>query len=302
MSINGLNNDDSGLDSDFRGIRGMDTSLFQKKIMIKRIQPQQIAAPNLKPEYLPDVFADYVFDEAGRMPCSPDYIAAGLIVALATVAGAKFRVSPKRLDNWQIVPNLWGCIIGTPSTKKTPATNKALRAIKDLSIHERDEFKKLMADYVTDTGLSKYEKKVKDKKIQEALGKDDRDKAKQLINELSDFQKPTERRLVCNDTTTEALGVILAENPNGVLIERDELAGFISDMNKQGREGDRAFYLEAWNGNGSYSVNRISREDLHIENVCVSVFGGIQPDRIKPLVKDATAGGENNDGFLQRFR
>ena len=37
---------------------------------------------------LPPTLADFVLDEADRMPCSPDYIAAALIVCLGSVIGA----------------------------------------------------------------------------------------------------------------------------------------------------------------------------------------------------------------------
>ena len=38
---------------------------------------------------LPPTLADFVLDEADRMPCSPDYIAAALVVCLGSVIGAR---------------------------------------------------------------------------------------------------------------------------------------------------------------------------------------------------------------------
>ena len=44
-----------------------------------------------------------------------------------------------------------------------------------------------------------------------------------------------------NDTTVEKLGVILAENPNGVLLFLDELISLLRTMDREGHEGDRGF-------------------------------------------------------------
>ncbi len=43
-----------------------------------------------------DVGQDFVLDEADRMPSSPDFIAAALLVALGSVIGARVAIKPKR--------------------------------------------------------------------------------------------------------------------------------------------------------------------------------------------------------------
>ena len=296
--------DEFSIKNDFRDFRGADIGGISNKKSFQKIESKTIAAPPLKPEYLPVVLSNYIFDESGRMPCLPDYIASGLIVALATVAGAKFRIKPKRLDSWMVVPNLWGAIVGSPSTKKSPATSIAMKSLREIVKYEKVIFRKASADFRIDSEFLETKYKADKKAALKQFNADGNlEEAKALIPDDKDFpEHPVERVLVCNDSTTEALGIILADNPYGLLMERDELAGFIADMNKSGREGDRAFYLSAWNGNESYNVYRISRENLYIPNVCVSVFGGIQPDKLKPLVKDSVSGSEGNDGFIQRFQ
>ena len=70
---------------------------------------------------------------------------------------------------------------------------------------------------------------------------------------------------------------LLNQNPNGLLLFRDELSGFLHTMDRPGHENDRAFYCEAWNGAGAYTYDRIGRGTLHIRAACLSVLGGIQP-------------------------
>src|SRR5690606_21503852 len=98
------------------------------------------------------------------------------------------------------------------------------------------------------------------------------------MNEL-DESTPKAKRYKTNDATIEKLSNILLDNPNGIMIIRDELAGWLSSLQKFGREGDREFYLESWNGYGSYTVDRVGRGTIHIPSLCLSIFGGIQPSK-----------------------
>jgi Protein of unknown function (DUF3987) len=76
---------------------------------------------------------------------------------------------------------------------------------------------------------------------------------------------PVRRRLIVNDTTVEKLGELLNQNPNGVLIFRDELTGFLRTLDCESHETDRAFYLEAWNGTRRFVHDRIGRGTIDIQ-------------------------------------
>jgi hypothetical protein len=104
------------------------------------------------------------------------------------------------------------------------------------------------------------------------------------------------------DATVEKLGELLRDNPRGLLVSRDELAGWLRIMDKSGREGDREFYLEAWNGTGSYTFDRIGRGTVHIEAVTVSICGGIQPGKLSAYMQEAIDGNGGADGLLQRLQ
>ncbi len=82
---------------------------------------------------------------------------------------------------------------------------------------------------------------------------------------------------------------------------RDELAGFLTDMERKEYQTDRSFYLEAFNGDGQFTYDRIGRGTIFIPNATVSIIGGIQPSRILPFIRNVLYG-KGNNGFLQRFQ
>ena len=70
----------------------------------------------------------------------------------------------------------------------------------------------------------------------------------------------------------------------------------------KGHESDRAFYLEAWGGKGSFTYDRIVRGTLYIKTVTLSILGGIQPGPLTTYLRHALSGGQGDDGLLQRFQ
>jgi putative DNA primase/helicase len=122
-----------------------------------------------------------------------------------------------------------------------------------------------------------------------------------LIAEMDQEPEPPARiRYIVNDATVEKLGEMLCQNPNGIMMFRDELSGWLAQLGRDGHENDRGFYLEAWNGSGSYQYDRIGRGTLFIESACLSLFGTIQPG---PLLARLRGGGDaESDGMIQRFQ
>ncbi len=115
-------------------------------------------------------------------------------------------------------------------------------------------------------------------------------------------EEPKLRRLIVNDATFEALHQTMSENPAGILVIRDELTGWWSQLDRAGREGERAFCLQAWNGDTGHTIDRIGRGTIHVEACCMSMLGGIQPGRLRSYLVDALEDGPSNDGLIQRFQ
>jgi hypothetical protein len=113
---------------------------------------------------------------------------------------------------------------------------------------------------------------------------------------------PVCSRYLVNEATVEKVHVILKENPHGVLYLRDELSGWIAQLDQRGRERERAFFLESWDGEGDFTFDRVGRGTVYASHLCLSVFGGLQPARLKEYLADAVRGGAGDDGFMQRFQ
>jgi len=65
-------------------------------------------------------------------------------------------------------------------------------------------------------------------------------------------------------------------------------------------QDERAYFLEGWNGNGSYTDAKIGRGLTDAKNICISLLGGIQPDKLSRYLHQAMKG--NNDGLMQRLQ
>lgn len=255
---------------------------------------------------LPEALRGWIMDEADRMPCPPDFIAVAVLTALGSIIGARCAIKPKSRDSWLIVPNLWGGIVGLPSAKKSPAIGVALKPLDRLIAQAMEAHQAELEAFDADKTVFEAKKDAIEARIKAAAKDAKKGDLDSIAQELMDHRQqapgaPVLRRYKSNDTTVEKLGELLRENQAGLLVLRDELVGLIASWEREGREGERAFYLEAWNGNTSFDTDRIGRGSIFIPNLCVSIFGGIQPDKLTGYLEQA-ANALANDGMLQRFQ
>lgn len=253
-------------------------------------------------ELLPESLRGYVRDVADRTQCPPDFVAVSLIVAISATVGRKRTIHPKQRDDWEVVPNQWGCIIGRPSAMKSPALKQALRPLAGLEDRERDKHRAALLEHKAASDILELERKAAKEKAKKLMTDGKRDAAMSAIAELAgDLAEPNARRYIVNDATIEKLGELLNENPNGLLLVRDELGGWLATLQTEDGAVGRAFYLECFDGSGSFVYDRIGRGTIHIQSCCLSLIGGIQPSRIAPLVRSAVTG-DMDDGLVQRLQ
>ena len=197
---------------------------------------------------------------------------------------------------------MWALLIGRPGVLKSPAMEEALRPLKQLSVKAEDAFKKARRAYNVEANVAKLRAQENMKKATKLLQNDFTADISYLINSEDEVPEPTLRRYIANDTNVASLGVLLQQNPNGLMVFRDELVSLLDHLDQEENASERGFYLTAWAGNSSYTFDRIGRGlHLHIDGLCLSMLGSTQPGRISQYLSRAVCGGRGDDGLIQRF-
>lgn len=258
------------------------------------LRPEHEPVPDLPPELLPQPLRDYCEDVAGRTCVPLGMVAIPSMIALGAVVGRKVCIQPEPASQWIVVPNLWGAIVAPPGTLKSAMLDAGLAPLEPL-IRAADELHYDAARAVEAKRLA-VEAKLTAAKRKGA----DSSAFASLLQEREEL-RAVHRRYVVSDVTLERLQLILADNPNGVLLARDELYGFFRMFDKPGHESDRQAYLELWNGDARIAVDRVSRAGVRINGGCLSLVGAIQPARIRAYVAEATSPDGGGDGLLQRL-
>lgn len=253
-------------------------------------------------DLLPELLRAYVRDVAERTQCPPDFVAVALVVACSAVVGRKFIIHPKAHDDWSVVLNQWGALIGRPSAMKTPALKQALRPLAGLQERAMSAYRDALTEHAALGEIIELQRQFARENAKKMVREGKSDSALAEINRVPDSSaRPTLRRYIVNDASVEKLGELLNENPNGLLLVRDELGGWLATMQTEDGAVGRAFYLECFDGNNSFVYDRIGRGTLFIQSCCLSLIGGIQPSRIAPLIRGAITGA-SDDGLVQRLQ
>jgi len=291
--------------SGFKGIPEFNNAAWPDP---EEIKPTLLPVEPLDLEILPKILRQFVSDVSERLQAPPDFVAAPAIVMFGKLIGTACVIKPKRYDDWEVIPNLWGGIIGPPSIKKSPCTSAAFKPLDRLEAKAEQAFEDARNDHEVIKITHELRMDGAKNQLKNYIKGNDPDKSlliAQQEDELRDLQQhqpepPVTKRYRTNDTTVEKLGELLQQNPRGLLVERDELTGLLTSWDKAGHESDRAFYLECWNSDRSFSVDRIKRGSIRIDKACASLFGGIQPARLEHYLERMTT--FENDGLIQRFQ
>lgn len=217
---------------------------------------------------LPEPIRGFVDAGARAIGCDPSYLALPLLTAIAAAIGNTRRLELKR--GWSAPPILWGAIVGESGTAKTPAFKLVMRPVRERQRKALERYADEMKQYEAD--VARWEKEM-------AAWKRDKDTASDPPEKPD---PPQAERFIVSDTTVEALAPILLANPRGLLLARDELAGWIGSFDRYAGKGkagaDSANWLSMFNAE-SIIVDRKTGipRTIHVPQAAVCVSGGIQP-------------------------
>lgn len=227
---------------------------------------KRTAAPAFPESLLPPLIARFAKIRADMVGCDPSGLAMAALGTCGTVIRDTIQLKMKKHDpGWKEQARLWVMLVGDPSRKKTPILRAATKRLADL-----------------DAGLiAQYNRELQD------------------WNEDKNGPMPVPHRLRISDITMEAAAEVCAHSPDGILALQDELSGWFGGIEKysggKGGAKDRSFWLQAFNG-GHYATDRIGRKAAFVDNLSISIVGGVQPDPIRRIMSDST-----DDGLIQRF-
>jgi hypothetical protein len=246
-----------------------------------------VAAPHaavLPLEVFGQAWGDWIVEAAEAAACPPDYVAAPLLAAVSALIGnARWaQASP----GWSEPPFLWICTVGDSGNGKSPGSDCLMRDV--LPEIER----KMIADFPDRLQLWRANQEY-DKAREETWKSEVREAQKSktappLPPAPTASHEPESPRLRQHDTTIEKVATLLCHAaPKGLLITRDELAGWVEGMTNYNDAG-RQFWLEAYGGRPF----RVERQKLAEPIICsaarCSGVGGVQPDKGRVLMRAPT--------------
>jgi hypothetical protein len=216
---------------------------------------------------LPEPIRRFVVAGAKAIGCDASYLALPMLTAVASAIGNTRRLQLKR--GWSAPAIIWTAIVGESGTAKTPAFKLVMKPIRERQGKALQKYAELLNSYESD--LAHFEKAM-------AAWK----RAKKTDEPPPTKPNPPQaERCIVSDATVEAMAPLLLANPRGLLLARDELAGWIGSFDRYagGKGGaDAAHWLSMHNGE-SIVVDRKTgnARTIYVPQASVSVTGGIQP-------------------------
>lgn len=204
---------------------------------------------------------DYVNELSKSLNFNPDFSAISALFTIATINGNKVKLKVK--NGWVAPSIFWFAVVGHPGTIKTHPVKTLIQPLFEMDRISKQNFDAEIAHYNPD-----------------AQPRQPRPKFYQTL--ISDY-------------TLEALNSIHTINKRGVGLYKDELVGFLKDMNKYRKGSDEQFWLESFN-NGGHIVNRATKDPVLLENICINIIGTIQHDVLNEVVNTY-----KGNGLIDRF-
>lgn len=248
-------------------------------------QAETETTPRVTEKHLPARLWPFINDTSIRMGVDPTTVALGSVVTCASVIHDDWRIQPKRHDRtWTESARLWGCIVGDPSSMKSPVIMACTRVIDRLEAESRRRHNADMEIYEERHATWK--------------------KAKNT--EEPEPRRPKLSRYLVEGATMEAFQEVLRDDPKAqqqpvagkVLCRQDEMSEWAGNLDRYSGGkggGDRGAYLRLYNG-GRYTIDRVGRGSFAVSNWSACLLTGCQPEPIQKIARDAA-----EDGLLQRF-
>lgn len=232
--------------------------------------------PEAKPfpfDVLPRRMQEYISHLREGRGARKEYTAASMLWAAATATGSTYCIWHQHAPHWAVI---YLGLIGSSGVNKTGTLKAALKPIK---LRDDGRYKEYLAE----------------KEVYDRLASMTKGELKKQGTTLP--PEPVQSQTIIIDATPEATYQVHKNNPRGIGVYRDELAGFFQDFGRYNKSGEQQMWLSNWMYE-TIQVNRASKGStpIRIANPFICIAGGTQPGIIKQIAK-----GRLEDGFMARF-
>jgi len=221
---------------------------------------------------LPKPVGAYVRAASKAIGCDASFVALPLLASLSRAIGNSRVIRLK--STWTEPAIIWAAIVGKSGTHKTPAMQAAMRFLDWRQAESIAAHQEKLADHEQELAL--YERNL-------AAWK----KSKGNEPPPSKPEPPTCNRFTTSDCTIEALAAMLAVQFDGLLVSRDELAGWLGGIAeyKNGRGSDLGHWLACWSAQPLIVDRKTGNiKMIHVPRAAVSLVGGIQPGVLRTAI------------------
>ena len=219
-------------------------------------------------DVFPNPYKSYIMDNFKTSNLNVDFMGASLLWVMSVIIGNSMQLQVK--NNWFERCRLWIACVADRGIGKSPSAKVMISPLSAINKRELANYKKEYDEYSN--------KKEVAKKGEEVTG------------------EPKRGQFIVGDITIEALADLHQENQKSIGMNKDELAGWVKDMNKYRQGSDVEFWLSSFNGEFG-GINRKTSSNAFIESPFISVFGGIQPS----VLTDVATEQFQENGFLDRL-
>jgi 5S rRNA maturation endonuclease (ribonuclease M5) len=221
-------------------------------------------------EAFPPEIAEFIQGSAETLMVNPAAVASMVMGVVAGSIGAKRELQVHR--GWFHPACLWMVVAMDSGQAKSAVLNLVTRPIREVHKERIREYGRLYAEY------------------QAALEVLEKGEPKPPI-------PPPLRQLVVGDTTIEAVGMILKNNPDGAILIRDELSSWVLSFDRYSSSSDRSKWLSLNDGTEETINRQKYGVPILLEKPLVSLAGCVQPAVASRLFTSD----EWADGFVPRL-
>lgn len=239
------------------------TELMQNPNLIKpniekiKEKPEIVFPINFLPNWIQKMVSEH--SESYGTPA--ELWAVAFLSGIASAAGKHICLVN---GNYRNFPQLWIIVIGSSGTGKSDAGRTAYNRLLEI---DKERYTEYQSNY------QKWERNDKQ------------------------GHPPHWNQTIIGDTTPEALFSVMAHNPNGLTLYRDELSGWFQDFGRYNKSGEIGHYLSIFD-NQTFSINRKNEQPQLITDPFLNIYGTIQPTILAELFSKNDF---EQSGLAQRF-